>query len=329
MILIISEPADIHSTVVAQRLLERGEDVCILSTEHYPQQCNISWHVRAGAPGFSLKYGERVIASDEVRGVWVRRLKPFAIAPSVVDRQVEHFSYNECRDFFIGWLSTFDNVINACQQEYLAARKLMQLYCASGLGLRTPETLISNDPEKIEAFYHNRKCEIIFKPLTGTAFQFTGAHLFDDAHLQTIQATSLAPCIFQERITVKENLRITIIDQDVFAASIKVGREYAKIDWRLERSPVIEPYKLPVEIEDKLIKLQRRLGLRYGAIDMILNEQDEYVFLENNPGGQFLFIEVPTRMPISQALAGALLTRAANDADHGVVSGGGRPAVNA
>ena len=42
----------------------------------------------------------------------------------------------------------------------------------------------------------------------------------------------------------------TIVDQDVFAASIKVGKEHAKIDWRLERSPVIEPYKLPVEIED-------------------------------------------------------------------------------
>ena len=51
----------------------------------------------------------------------------------------------------------------------------------------------------------------------------------------------------------------------------------------------------------------RALGLRYGAIDMILDQNGEYYFLECNPGGQFLFVEIQTQQPISLALASALM----------------------
>jgi hypothetical protein len=35
----------------------------------------------------------------------------------------------------------------------------------------------------------------------------------------------------------------------------------------------------------------RSYGLNYGAIDLIVTPRGEHVFLENNPVGQFLFIE--------------------------------------
>ena len=310
MILIVSEPADIHSSVVAQRLVDKGSDVCIFSAGDFPQRLSVSWKTGGVSTGYTFKYADRTIDSDEVRGIWVRRLKSFAIAPSIIDSQVQTFTYAECKDFFFGWLSTFRNVINSCHNELLASKKLTQLHHAQELGFRIPETLISNDPEDIRAFYTKRKTEIIFKPLTGTAFQFTGAHQFEEAHLLNIEAGALAPSIYQERISVKHNLRITIVDQDVFAASIKVSNTHAELDWRLERNPVIEPYALPAGIQDKLLKLQQRLGLRYGAVDMIVNDDDEYVFLEDNPGGQFLFVEIPTKLPISKAVASALLNGA-------------------
>jgi hypothetical protein len=57
--------------------------------------------------------------------------------------------------------------------------------------------------------------------------------------------------------------------------------------------------------------LMRRLGLRYGALDFIVDRDGTAFFLENNPGGQFLFAEIHANLPISAAIADALIGRKA------------------
>ena len=57
-----------------------------------------------------------------------------------------------------------------------------------------------------------------------------------------------------------------------------------------------------------LLALMRRLGLWYGAIDLRRAPDGEYVFLEINPAGQWLFVEYATDQPISHELA-TLLAR--------------------
>jgi biotin carboxylase len=47
----------------------------------------------------------------------------------------------------------------------------------------------------------------------------------------------------------------------------------------------------------------RQLGLLFGTIDMKLTDEGEHVFLEVNPQGQFLYIEILTGMPIASAVA--------------------------
>jgi hypothetical protein len=51
--------------------------------------------------------------------------------------------------------------------------------------------------------------------------------------------------------------------------------------------------------------------LNYGAIDLIVTPDNEYVFLENNPAGQFLFVEqlVPA-LTMSDSLARRLVREA-------------------
>ena len=45
------------------------------------------------------------------------------------------------------------------------------------------------------------------------------------------------------------------------------------------------------------------LNVQYGTIDMKLREDGEYVFLELNPQGQFLYMEIKTGLPITRAMA--------------------------
>ena len=64
--------------------------------------------------------------------------------------------------------------------------------------------------------------------------------------------------------------------------------------------------EIPDEVEEKLLELKRRLGLVFGAIDMRLTPAGDYVFLEINPGGQFMYIEAASGLPIAEAMAAEL-----------------------
>jgi glutathione synthase/RimK-type ligase-like ATP-grasp enzyme len=56
------------------------------------------------------------------------------------------------------------------------------------------------------------------------------------------------------------------------------------------------------------MSLVRRLGLEFGAIDLLLTPQGDYVFLEINPNGQWLWLEQMTGVPLTKAMCD-LLTR--------------------
>lgn len=69
--------------------------------------------------------------------------------------------------------------------------------------------------------------------------------------------------------------------------------EGAKLDWRAMQGANldIQPYKLPTFIENKLHNLMDKLGIVFGSFDLIVTPDDDYIFLEVNEQGQFLWIE--------------------------------------
>jgi glutathione synthase/RimK-type ligase-like ATP-grasp enzyme len=112
-----------------------------------------------------------------------------------------------------------------------------------------------------------------------------------------------APVIFQEYIEGVD-LRITVIGNSIFAAEIDAQETSYPVDMRMVIGEAhIRPVELPPKVQKKILELQRRLGLYYGAIDMRRTPQGDYVFFEVNPAGQWLFVEERTQLPISQAIA--------------------------
>jgi glutathione synthase/RimK-type ligase-like ATP-grasp enzyme len=81
------------------------------------------------------------------------------------------------------------------------------------------------------------------------------------------------------------------------------------VDWRRGGSLELNyrPHTLPKEIGSTCRRLVDRLDLSFGAIDMILTPQGEYVFLEINPNGQWAWIEQRTGVPMSRSLVDLLL----------------------
>ena len=56
-----------------------------------------------------------------------------------------------------------------------------------------------------------------------------------------------------------------------------------------------------------LIPVMAGMGLNFGCFDFIVTPSGEYVFLECNPNGQWLWVELETGLPISQAIAEFLI----------------------
>jgi glutathione synthase/RimK-type ligase-like ATP-grasp enzyme len=67
------------------------------------------------------------------------------------------------------------------------------------------------------------------------------------------------------------------------------------------------PHDLPRDVERRCVALVGRLGLTYGAIDMIVTPDGRYVFLEINPSGLYQWIEVATGLPITDAICDLLI----------------------
>ena len=57
------------------------------------------------------------------------------------------------------------------------------------------------------------------------------------------------------------------------------------------RDLAVEPLKLPAIVEDRCLALLAKLGLQFGCIDMIVSPAGDWIFLEINQMGQFLWIE--------------------------------------
>lgn len=125
----------------------------------------------------------------------------------------------------------------------------------------------------------------------------------------------LCPMMFQEAVPKACELRLTIVGDRVFAASIdSQSLQRSKIDWRREGLQLLDQwnkYDLPGEVETKLLHLMDRLDLNYGAIEIVVTPDGRYVFLEINPVGEFFWLEIHPGFAISDAIADVLLGKSA------------------
>ncbi len=134
--------------------------------------------------------------------------------------------------------------------------------------------------------------------------------LIEESELERIDNVGLTPCLFQEYVEKDLELRVTVIGDEVFAAEIHSQvRDETKIDFRKYEIDI--PYRkacLPWDVERRCLELVHSYGLTYGAMDLIVTPDGRYVFLENNPVGQFMFIEqrVPA-LRMTEALATCLI----------------------
>jgi glutathione synthase/RimK-type ligase-like ATP-grasp enzyme len=197
--------------------------------------------------------------------------------------------------------------VNPRAADEAAHRKPYQWEIAQQVGLRLPRTLVTNRPEEARAFIERVGVgKAVFKAFVASIEAWRETRLVEAADVERLEQVRYAPVIFQEYVEGVD-LRITAVGDRLFPCEIDARNTSYPMDMRMVvGESVVSPVELPPGLHDALLALQRRLGLRYGAIDMRRTPDGEYVFLEVNPAGQWLFVERLTGMPIGQAVADLL-----------------------
>jgi glutathione synthase/RimK-type ligase-like ATP-grasp enzyme len=115
-----------------------------------------------------------------------------------------------------------------------------------------------------------------------------------------------APCIFQERIQKRAELRVMIVGNEIFAAKINLNSERAQnedIHICTDKDELsMQPFKLEKQDKERVLTLMKELKLEFAGIDFVINNKGELVFLEVNPTGDWIFVENQTALAITQSV---------------------------
>lgn len=174
--------------------------------------------------------------------------------------------------------------------------------------------MITSHPRDVAAFAAHVGGSIVTKPLYArTPRDSDGqppgvlytAHVPPDRYSDPgIVATAH---LFQATVHSAHDVRLTVVDDDLFAAEIHWDRDTGELDWRQNHQEIrYQPCEVPVGVARDVRWLMHSLGLTFGALDFAVDDAGVWWFYEVNPNGQWLWIEHQTGLPMPAALAGLL-----------------------
>ncbi|OKH52419.1 MvdC family ATP-grasp ribosomal peptide maturase [Calothrix sp. HK-06] len=318
IILLITHSSD-YFTIdrVAQAVLKRGAQPFRLDTDKFPIEVQLKAHLSKFGNTHTLKYGDNSITSQQVKGVWMRRIwhPQFSkLAP-----QFEAACVRESIATLQGFWDSLKHArwVDDLQRINAVENKLYQLRIAQEVGLTIPETIVTNAPEQAQKFFHKLKGKMVAKLLTPLSYsmeslyEFLYTSLVKEEDLLDAEALRYCPMVFQEQIPKQRELRVIYVNGKLFVGALDASKyEKITVDWRRvnPNTCVWEPHELPAEISLRLNSFMARVGLTFGAFDFIQTPSGEYVFLEINPVGEWGMLERDLNYAISDAIAEALVS---------------------
>lgn len=315
-VLILSRKFDLEATRVSIGLLAKGIDSVRLNIEDMPNQMTVRYRFESICePRIEFTIGNRSLDISNFSVVWLRDFDTTLMCLDFggkYDKFVQRFCYEQWNDSYRILIDSLAcEWINRPEANLKASNRLIQLETARGVGLRVPSTLVTNDPKTASEFYQDHDGHIVLKAVHHHGIEIDGkvysmyTHSMTKDDLQRLDDLKYAPCILQERIDKKSELRVTVVDEKVFAAELDTQ---AIPDCRddLHRCSLSELPKNEVKLdnatEEACLKIMNTFGLKYGAFDFILDEKGQTYFLEVNPTGDWYWIEHDTKMPITHSM---------------------------
>lgn len=317
-VLILTDEEDRTAGRVAAELAVRGVPVVRVDATDFPTKVGMSAEITtAGAWSGALTAidtGRTLVRLGDVGGVYYRRPTQFTL-PEGMNRAEKQFAYGEARRGFGGVLQALDGArwvndrVAAARAEYKPA----QLAGAAAVGLDVPRTLITNEPEHACRWAAELGCPVIYKPLSGIWHADEGQIRVLYTSPVTDPDDLLDPALgrtahlFQAQVDKDHEARAVVVGDRVFTVAIEAATERGRADWRSDYDALsYRVIELPDDVSAKLVALHRRMGLVFGAVDLIRDTAGRWIFLETNQSGEWDWLAEETGIGVAGALADAL-----------------------
>ena len=283
MIIVIGHDEEYHARHVLENIKSKNIDVKYLDSRIFPE---LSWSL-GDEKDFIILEGEKIYLKD-VQSVYWRWY--FGVVDCPTD-----IIYREKTSALESMLYSLNDIcFNSLYAVELHRKKSYQSYLMLQNNIRIPKTLITNSAEALEDFYFSNNKSVIFKPVRGGAY----TKKMTDEDLERKHTLVNCPCQLQEFVDGVD-IRVYAFDTgEIFAGEILAE----SLDFREDLQAKINRVELPEKVKADCLKVMQLLGLRYSGIDIRLNKDGEYVFIEANPAPMFYHFEKMTGYPITETL---------------------------
>ena len=255
------------------------------------------YSISVSADEWLISRGDMSVSKNQVCSVYYR--KP--VLPVLTDYKQEYHLTIQ-RDIISvinGIADSFDRKV--LTKPYILRKtenKIFQLLTAKSCGLVIPSSYIGNAENTIE--FANKA--FIIKPISTARIQ-KGEEweaYYTECYTEPVEDISNTPVYLQQYIPKKYEVRLTIVDSNAFPVQIDCRD---KTNWR--RDYLNHKYCI-IDCPDIVLKACQRLLNKYqlifGAFDFIVTPDNEWVFLEVNPNGQWLWLEQALDLSISKSI---------------------------
>ncbi|GLQ49484.1 RimK family alpha-L-glutamate ligase [Dyella flava] len=316
-VLILAPDTDPHACAVSWALEQQGvTPICMPSLQAKPGN-HYTFHIDAEHE-FLL---DSNVGQSVVSAVWNRRMQDPDPTCAEADEAFARLEWKMFQRSMFTLGNAYGDAlwVNRLPEAIRAEHKMVQLSVARKLGLPFPETVVTTDAGQVDML-RKKWGRIIFKSFLPHHWQdqqtgerhTVGVALLDQNSELPEDSIAICPGIYQRYIDKALDVRVTVMGQHLFAMSFGKGANGGFLDWRTytdHPEMVAQTITLPSTVESKLRALMQELGLVFGAIDLVVDREGNYHFLEVNQAGQFLFMEdMNPDYPILQAMTGLLVS---------------------
>jgi hypothetical protein len=322
-VLVIALTSDLHADAIVHQLHQLGIRVFRIDPtedESLPVDIDISAFPYTATYQFSS--GDQ-LNLNSITGV-LCRFALESLSPQGFDDPLKHFAQSEQLAALLAPLRGVPQAkwVNDPWAASRADCRIYQAKAAQAVGLRVPVFLVSSRYADLLAF-HARYGNVVIKPLSDAPLaevdgEFVGQEKLRTWNFRAPYTATFAPLppfqhprsddtpsLLQVKLEKRADLRVTVIDDQIFAAEM-VSSPDDPIDFRLKSDIRVRHFDFPAETGRQLISLLKALGLRFASCDFVQDESGLIYFLEANVDGNWLWTEA-AGLPISQAIAHALI----------------------
>jgi RimK-like ATP-grasp domain len=253
----------------------------------------------------TLVHNGQMVALSAVTGVYLRFMDD-RLLPEVRDLPDDSPLRAHSRafhDLLPQWAEVTEaRVINRYSAMGSNYSKPYQLQLISEHGLSVPETLITNDPDQVEAFRAKHR-RLIYKSISS---ERSIVAEYTDADLDRIERIRWCPVQFQALVEGYD-VRVHTVGEHAFATRVMTSAtDYRYARLQTGEAAEFEPFELDDELAGRCVALAAALGLEMAGIDLRLSPDGRAYCFEVNPSPVYSYYEAHTDQPISMAVAAYL-----------------------